>query len=133
LKTLKRVNKLECVFLHHKFYWKLQRLNKMKECMFLHIEIKEIEESKEFGSCEQTMWYVCDEHVFSKKWCFFFNLINKLIMKQMNNHSPLSFFLSSENGWSFFSIQQMNKRWKFLFSNWQTKGPLLMGVFFSIH
>jgi len=44
-----------CVFLHHKFYWKLQRLNKVKECMFLHLEIKEIEESKEIGSCEQTM------------------------------------------------------------------------------
>jgi hypothetical protein len=43
------------VFLHHKFYWKLQRLNKVKECMFLHLQIKEIEESKEIGSCEQTM------------------------------------------------------------------------------
>lgn len=53
---------------------------------FLHLEIKEIEKSKEIGNCEQAMWYVCDEYFVFKEMESIFQF-DRQVNKEANEQS----------------------------------------------
>jgi hypothetical protein len=96
------------VFLHHKFYWKLQRLNKVKECIFCIWKLKRLKRAKKLeivnNQCDMRVMNICFQRME-----VFFPFDRQVNIEAIEQSLPLSFFLSSENGWSFFSIQQMNK------------------------
>jgi hypothetical protein len=51
------------VFLHHKFYWKLQRLNNVKECIFCIWKLKRLKRAKKLEivnkQCDMCVMNIC--------------------------------------------------------------------------
>jgi hypothetical protein len=71
-----------CVFafLHHKIYWKLQRLNKVKECIFCIWKLKRLKRAKKLEIVNKQC-DMCVMNIYFKEMEVFFNSTNEQVVK----------------------------------------------------
>jgi hypothetical protein len=82
-----------CVFafLHHKIYWKLQRLNKVKECIFCIWKLKRLKRAKKLEIVNKQC-DMCVMNIYFKEMEVFFQF-DRQVNNEANEQSlPIEFF-----------------------------------------